>query len=86
LNLINGVDKGTRMLKVFKKTYASSGQEHCIAIIRELLEYVYDGKCFISFISKFTTLIRILRNAGNNMNDNMAQIMFFTNIEKKAYG
>jgi hypothetical protein len=73
------------MLKVFKKTYASSGQKHRIAITRELLKCVYDGKCPISFVSKFTTLVRILRNAGNNMNDNIAQIMFFINTEKKAY-
>jgi hypothetical protein len=86
LDLINGVNKGIRILKVFKKTYASSDQEHRITITRELLEYVYDGKCPVSFVSKFTTLVRTLRNAGNNMDDDMAQIMFFTNTEKKAYG
>jgi hypothetical protein len=72
LDFIDGVDKSTRMLKVFKKTYASSGQKHRITITRELLEYVYDGKCPISFVSKFTTLMRTLRNAGNNMNNDIA--------------
>jgi hypothetical protein len=71
LDFINGVDKSIRMLKVFKKTYASSGQKHRIVITRKFLECVYNGKCLVSFVSKFTTLVKILRNARNNMNNDM---------------
>jgi hypothetical protein len=74
------------MLKVFKKTYASDKQKHRITIIRQLVEYVYDGKCSITYVSKFTIFVRTLKDAGNNTNDDIAQPIFFTNIEKAAYG
>lgn len=68
LELISGIKKGTRMLKLLGKTYMTSGRVHRQAIWEEANGVAFDGGDPVAFISKFKTKIRECKDTGLKIN------------------
>jgi hypothetical protein len=86
LELIDGIKKGTKILRLLGKTYKTSGRIHRQAIWEETFTVTFDGGNPVAFISQFKKKIRECRDAGLKMSSDHQIAMFLAATKDKAYG
>jgi hypothetical protein len=86
LELIDGIKKGTQVLRLLGRTYKTSGRVHRQAIWEEVAKVVFDGGDPVSFISKFKTKVRECKDTGLKISADQQVAMFLAATKEKAYG
>ncbi|KAI0867272.1 hypothetical protein GGS24DRAFT_516338 [Hypoxylon argillaceum] len=84
LDLVEGVTKGSKMLKIFGKTYGTSGQIHQRDLWDDLINHKYDGKDPIVFTAKWLKLVRQYKAIGEKFSRNQAITLFLAAVKDKA--
>ncbi|KAI1821111.1 hypothetical protein F4861DRAFT_542316 [Xylaria intraflava] len=85
LGLIEGVEKGSEMIDIFRRTYATTGKIHREGTWEDLKRHEYDGKDPIEFTSKWMRLVRLCTDAGFAQTEENLIIMFLASVKEKAY-
>jgi hypothetical protein len=86
VDLVEGIEKGTKMLKVFNNTYAPTGKLFLRTAWQDLTKLKYNGKDPILHTTAYSRLVRQCKDAGMEINQEQQIAMFLTSTEDKAHG
>lgn len=86
VDLVEGIEKGTKMLKVFNNTYAPIGKLFLRTAWQDLTKLKYNGKDPILHTTPYSRLVRQCKDAGMEINQEQQIAMFLTSTEDKAHG
>lgn len=84
LELVSGIEEGTKMLKIFRKTYSETGKTRGYGIWKDLQSLRYQGKDPVKHVSTFQKLVRQCKESHMKVNNDQQVSTFIASVEDKA--